>query len=66
MDHLVDGSMKNVANYVKRCELQNTQNTGTLNAHGRLVLLLTFVCVRVVIRELKLLFEKRGGCLLNV
>jgi hypothetical protein len=38
VDHLADGSMKNVANYVKRCELQNTQNTGTLNAHGRLVL----------------------------
>ena len=51
MDHLADGSMKNVANYVKRCELQNTQNTGTLNANGRLVLKLTFVCVRVVMRE---------------
>ena len=66
MDHLADGSMKNVANYVKRCELQNTQNTGTLNAHGRLVLYLTFVCVRVVIRESRLIFEERGGYLLNV
>ena len=37
VDHLADGSMTSVANYVKQCELQNTQNTGTLNAHGRLV-----------------------------
>ena len=46
-DHLADGSMKNVASYVNRCELRSMEHL-IFERTLRLSTSLSHVCVRVV------------------